>query len=55
MKDDLLELLSKELKLLENSTEILKYSYGNCKKIGIQEDYVIEDLDQFEAFTSRFA
>ncbi len=55
MKDDLLELLSKELRLLEDSTVILKHSYGNCKKIGIQEDYVIEDLDQFEAFTSRFA
>jgi hypothetical protein len=55
VKDDLLELLSKELKLLEDSTGILKYSYGNCQKIGIQEDYVIEDMDQFEAFTSRFA
>ncbi len=55
MKDDLLELLSKELKLREDSTGILKYSYGNCQKIGIQKDYVIEDMDQFEAFTSRFA
>jgi hypothetical protein len=55
VNDDLLELLSKELRLLEDSTEILKYSYGNCQKIGIQEDYVIEDMDQFEAFTSRFA
>lgn len=55
MKDDLLKLLSKELELLEDSTAILKHSYRNCKKIGIQKSYVIEDLDQFEAFTSRFA
>jgi hypothetical protein len=55
VNNDLLGLLSKELKLLEDSTEILKYSYGNCQKIGIQKDYVIEDMDQFEAFTSRFA
>ncbi len=55
MKDILLEMLSKELKLLEDSTAILKYSYDNCKKIGIKKDYVIEDMDQFEAFTSRFA
>ncbi len=55
VNNDLLELLSKELKLLEDSTEILKYSYGNCQKIGIQKDFVIEDMDQFEAFTSRFA
>ncbi len=55
MKDVLLELISKELILLDDSTEVLKYSYGNCQKIGIQEDYAIEDMDQFEAFTSRFA
>jgi len=55
VNNDLPELLSKELKLLEDSTEILKYSYANCQKIGIQKDYVIEDMDQFEAFTSRFA
>jgi uncharacterized protein YutE (UPF0331/DUF86 family) len=55
VKDALLALLSKELTLLDDSTEILKYSYGNCQKIGIQEEYVIEDMDQFEAFTSRFA
>ncbi len=55
MKDIMLELLSKELKLLDDSSSILKYSYEKCKKIGIQEDYVIEDMDQFEAFTSRFA
>lgn len=55
MRDVILDLLSKELKLLDDSTGILKYSYGNCQKIGIREDYMIEDLDQFEAFTSRFA
>ncbi len=55
MKDVLLELMSKELTLLDDSTDILKYSYGKCQKIGIQEDYIIDDMDQFEAFTSRFA
>lgn len=54
MKDIMPDLLIKELKLLDDSASILKYSYEKCKKIGIQENYVIEEMDQFEAFTSRF-
>ncbi len=49
------DLLREELKLLDDASAILSYSYENCKKIGIKEEYTIEDLDQFEAFTSRFA
>lgn len=55
MKNDELELFTKELKLLDEANQILVYSYEACKKIGIKESYTLEELDKFEALTSRFA
>ena len=55
MKKPLLDLLKRELKLLGDAEKILKYSFENCKKIGIKGKYILPELDQFEAFTGRFA
>lgn len=52
-------LLRKELKenlsILDRALDTFNYSYGNCKKIGIKEEYTYEELDKFESLTSRFA
>lgn len=55
MTKDLINLLKEELTILDNATEILNYSYDNCRKIAIKEQYTFDELDKFEAFTSRFA
>jgi hypothetical protein len=55
VKNDELELFAKELKLLDEAAKILAYSYEACRKIGIKESYALEELDKFEALTSRFA
>ncbi len=55
MNNTLLDLLKEELRLLNEAASILDYSYKKCKKVGIKEEYYLEELDQFEAFTSRFA
>lgn len=55
MRKDEQELFLSELKLLEDSNEVLKYSYEKCSEIGIKDSYSIEELDRFEALTSRFA
>ena len=55
MSNKLLDLLKEELKAVEEAAFILDYSYSNCKKIGIKEEYSLHELDNFEAFTSRFA
>lgn len=55
MSNKLLDLLKEELKSVEEAAFILDYSYNNCKKIGIKEEYSLHELDNFEAFTSRFA
>ena len=55
MRKDEKELLEIELKLLEEALKMLTYSYTICDKIGIKEDYAYEELDKFEALTSRFA
>ena len=54
-KKDLLELLRDELSSLERALEVMQYSYGTCNEIGIKEDYTFDEMDRFEAFTSRFA
>jgi hypothetical protein len=52
-------LLRKELKTnlstLDKALDTFNYSYKNCKKIGIKEEYNYEELDKFESLTSRFA
>ncbi|MGD9580550.1 MAG: hypothetical protein AB7V50_04200 [Vampirovibrionia bacterium] len=35
--------------------EMLLYSYNKCNKIGLNKEYDIEELESFEALTSRFA
>lgn len=55
MKSDEMELFAKELKLLDEANKILIYSYEACQEIGIREGYTLEELDKFEALTSRFA
>ncbi len=55
MIKDQVNLLKAELSLLDNATEVLKYSYDACVKIDIKEQYTLDELDRFEAFTSRFA
>jgi uncharacterized protein YutE (UPF0331/DUF86 family) len=35
-------------------TKILVYSYEACQEIGIKGSYTLEELDKFEALTSRF-
>lgn len=54
LKDEML-LFAEELKLLENSNNMLKYSYMKCIEIGVKDSYTLEELDKFEALTSRFA
>ena len=55
-KDELLKNEVKEnLSLLQKAMDSFEYSYRNCKEIGIKDDYTYEELDKFEAFTSRFA
>lgn len=55
MRRDEKQLLIEELKLLEYSNNMLTYSYDTCKSIGIKEEYTFDELDKFEALTSRFA
>ncbi|MCT4604982.1 MAG: hypothetical protein N4A64_02600 [Marinisporobacter sp.] len=55
MKRDEMKLLKEELELVQDSNEMLEYSYMKCKEIGIKETYTYEELDKFEALTSRFA
>ena len=48
------EELTEDLNRLDRSVEMLKYSLQQCWKIGIKEDYSLEELDRFESLTSRF-
>lgn len=52
---DELELLEIELGLMEKARKMLEYSYAVCNQTGVQDKYTYEELDKFEALTSRFA
>jgi uncharacterized protein YutE (UPF0331/DUF86 family) len=55
---DLIELLKRETELLYKASEVLDYSYRECSKIGVKNkyaEYTNEELDKYEALTSRFA
>ena len=41
--------------LIKTSLKSLNYSYEKCQKIGLKENYNAEELESFEALTSRFA
>lgn len=49
------QLYKEELKFLEESGAALRYSYKICSEIGIKKEYTLDELDRFEALTSRFA
>ena len=55
MNDHRLDLLYKELKLTVESATTLEHSLAICKAIERKLIYSIEELDHFEALTSRFA
>lgn len=55
MSRDLRLLLREELNILDDAAKVLSYSYENCERIGIKDNYTYEDLDRFESLTSRFA
>jgi hypothetical protein len=53
--NSLLLLLKEELELMEKAADILDYSYKKCKKTGVKAIYNYDELERFEALTSRFA
>lgn len=55
MNKNLSENLKTEINNLEKAGDILRYSYEKCLKISINQGLSYEELDNFEALTSRFA
>ncbi len=51
----MLEGLNQDFGRLGKAVEMLKHSLQRCNKIGIKPNYSLEELDQFESLTSRFA
>jgi len=49
------QLLRESLETLSESLRWLKRSCSICVEIGIKEEYLEEEFDAFETFTSRFA
>ncbi len=49
------KVLNQELAQLENARDILQYSYEKCCRIGVKIGFTYEELESFEALTSRFA
>jgi len=49
------ELLKKELDIMNKARDILEYSYKACSNISKKDTYQNDELDKFEALTSRFA
>lgn len=49
------KLLESEIQLLKKSVHMLQHSYNNCLKIGDKAEYTLDELETFEALTSRFA
>ena len=46
--------LQQDLKLLEKQLFWLELSYSECYRIGIKEDYTIEEFGKFETLCSRY-
>lgn len=55
MKDPRRALLAEALTTLRGARDTLAYSLKLCQKIGLKEAYTLDELDRFEALTSRFA
>jgi hypothetical protein len=47
--------LAEDFERLHSSVKMLTYSLNQCEKIGIKEEYSLEELDRFETLTARFA
>ncbi len=52
---NLKEVLIENISFLENALITFDYSYQKCVNINIKDDYNPEELESFEALTSRFA
>lgn len=59
MKTEKQKLLAAELKnkiaSMKKAANLLSYSVDKCTKIGEKKDYSVEELEAFDALTSRFA
>jgi hypothetical protein len=55
MKQKFLILLQQQLALLDDAAKVLAISQQRCSQIGIKDNYNIDELEKFEALTSRFA
>ena len=51
----ILDSLKQELTELEKARDVLAYSYDKCSTSGVRADLFHEELESFEALTSRFA
>ena len=51
----ILDSLKQELTELEKARDVLAYSYDKCSTPGVRADLSNEELESFEALTSRFA
>jgi hypothetical protein len=49
------EILAQSLMELLNASDILRHSFDKCRRIGLQEGLNTDELESFEALTSRFA
>lgn len=54
MKKEII-LLKSELKLMNDASSVLHYSYKKCRMVGIKKEYSQKELDAFENLASRFA
>ena len=53
--DDLRNLLERELLLLDDAAQALRYSFEKCGRIGLKAVYAPEELESYESLCSRFA
>ncbi len=53
--NDLTEILLRELAVLEGARDIFRHSFEKCSGIGVKSDFTYEELESFEALTSRLA
>ncbi len=47
--------MAREFEELDKARDALQYSYNKCSNIGLKHDLTDEELESFEALTSRFA
>jgi hypothetical protein len=49
------EIIDQNSTELHNACALLKHSHDKCRRIGMQEGLNADELESFEALTSRFA